>query len=294
VYLRAKLAGTLIIKWNLPVGIHLTILIINGLQTHMSTTQSQSQMESWVGGVQLAGLMVEYTLKLTVVDKNNKYEYSDECKVLINVRNTDSTPTPTLQETPTLQKTSMPTDMVPEVNEPPLLHESPKMSPIVSNEVVAGARLRSGPGDTFNIVRSVSAGTPLSIKGRNEENTWYMLDDGTWISASLVDGIPKPNDIPIVQEAKAIPDIAPIVSKEVTDGAILRDGPGSTFNRVGSLLAGTSLSITGRNEANTWYRLAGGYWIFASLVEGTPSPDDISIVEAAVDGFNFGSNGVTM
>lgn len=155
--------------------------------------------------------------------------------------------------------------------------------PIVSNGVTAGAYLRSGPGETFSIVASVSAGAPLIIIGRNKENTWYKLNDNTWISASLLDGIPKPNDIPIVQEVRAIPDIAPRVSKEVTEGAILRDSPEG--NRIGSLDAGTELSIMGRNEANTWYQLAGGnYWISARLVEGAPSPDDIPIVGAAVAG----------
>ena len=206
-----------------------------------------------------------YTLRLTVVDQDSQELPS--CLVDIEVDNTSPTP---VKDTG-VDNTS-PSDV------------KPNSSPIVSQEVTDGANLRDGPGSTFKLGGSVKVGSPLSITGRNEENTWYRLADGHWILASLVEG--APNDIPVVQDAEVKLN-GPIVSREVTGGANLRDGPESTFNVIGKLLAGTRLTITGRNEENTWYRLADGYWISVSLVEGAPG--DIAVVQATEVGLNSSS-----
>lgn len=53
--------------------------------------------------------------------------------------------------------------------------------------------------------------------------------------------------------------------------ANLRAGPGTTFDRVGSVTAGASLTIVGRNEAGDWFKLDSGAWIFAELVNNPPA-----------------------
>lgn len=58
------------------------------------------------------------------------------------------------------------------------------------------ANLRSGPGTGFAVVGSVAAGDELIVVGQNDDGSWLVLEDGAWIAAFLVDGLP--NDVPTV------------------------------------------------------------------------------------------------
>lgn len=77
------------------------------------------------------------------------------------------------------------------------------------------------------------------------------------------------------------PAQAPPVSAGPTanDVANVRSGPGTEHPTVGSVAAGQSLTIVGRNGAGDWYQLADGNWIAAFLVTGAPT--DLPVVEAA-------------
>jgi hypothetical protein len=70
---------------------------------------------------------------------------------------------------------------------------------------------------------------------------------------------------------------APPQAATVNDAANLRSGPGTDFPIVGSVAAGQSLTITGRNPAGDWYQLADGNWIAAFLVTGAPA--DVAVVD---------------
>jgi endonuclease YncB( thermonuclease family) len=52
--------------------------------------------------------------------------------------------------------------------------------------------------------------------------------------------------------------------------ANLRAGPGTSYARIGSVAAGATLAVTGRNGAGDWLQLADGTWIAAFLVDGAP------------------------
>jgi len=53
----------------------------------------------------------------------------------------------------------------------------------------------------------------------------------------------------------------------VTTNANLRAGPGTTYARVGGVKAGDAVQVLSCNTGCTWYKLDGGQWIAASLVE---------------------------
>lgn len=53
--------------------------------------------------------------------------------------------------------------------------------------VASNANLRAGPGATYARVGGVKAGDDVTVAGCNDGCTWYKLDSGSWISASLVD-----------------------------------------------------------------------------------------------------------
>lgn len=66
------------------------------------------------------------------------------------------------------------------------------------------ANLRVGPGTAFEVVARVSTGEVLAIVGRNEDGTWFLLDEGAWIAASLVHNAP-----PLAQLQVALPASTP-------------------------------------------------------------------------------------
>jgi micrococcal nuclease len=57
----------------------------------------------------------------------------------------------------------------------------------------------------------------------------------------------------------------------VSEEANLRAGPGTEYERVGSVAPGEKLELIARNPAGDWYQLASEAWIAAFLVEGAPA-----------------------
>lgn len=81
--------------------------------------------------------------------------------------------------------------------------------------VTRNANLRSGPGTTYAVAGSASAGDPVTIVETNAAGDWYKLDTGTWIAAFLVEldanapaaATPKPSVTATPLPAIAISDL---------------------------------------------------------------------------------------
>ncbi|MBX3051233.1 MAG: SH3 domain-containing protein [Caldilineaceae bacterium] len=155
------------------------------------------------------------------------------------------------------------------------------------------ANLRAAPNTTAAITGTAQPGDALSLVGKNAAGDWFKLASGSWIFAELVDN--APTDLPVVPETTTdtTGDTSPTTpaagEPASTDGttpataspatgtattsvdANLRSGPGTTFDLVGSITAGTALTIVGRNEAGDWLKLDSGSWIFGELVTGAPT-----------------------
>ena len=76
------------------------------------------------------------------------------------------------------------------------------------------------------------------------------------LAVSAVQALPKPQDVP--------------TTVTVTGGANLHAGPGTTFARVGSVVAGDSLQVVGCNADCTWFKTASGAWIAVELLADPP------------------------
>lgn len=50
--------------------------------------------------------------------------------------------------------------------------------------------LRAGPGTDFDVVGQIAAGDELTVVAQNADGSWLELEDGTWIAAFLVEGLP--------------------------------------------------------------------------------------------------------
>lgn len=79
------------------------------------------------------------------------------------------------------------------------------------------ANLRAGPGTNFAVVGSAQAGDALDIVGQNGDGTWFVLANGAWIAAFLVNN--APTGLPVVEPA-ATPAPTPTASGVLTPTAI--------------------------------------------------------------------------
>ena len=101
------------------------------------------------------------------------------------------TPAPTLAPTPVPVPTATPTATL-TVTEP--VTETGALSPTVNVD----ANLRSGPGTGFAVSGGTVTGQVINIIGQNSTGEWYLLDNGGWVAAFLVDNAPA--DVPIVPD----------------------------------------------------------------------------------------------
>jgi hypothetical protein len=76
---------------------------------------------------------------------------------------------------------------------------APPPAPATTN---TDANLRGGPGTDFPVLRGAPTGSTLNIVGRSAAGDWFVLDDGSWVFAQLVDN--PPANLPVV-EAPAAP-----------------------------------------------------------------------------------------
>lgn len=196
------------------------------------------------------------------------------------------------------------------------VHALPTMQDTAVIVTVAdGANLRAGPGIPFARVGSAAAGADLQVVGCSADCTWYKTADGSWIAAELLidppttlpridavaqataasapgaDALRLPTPTPSVRSTTSLtltqsntPTLQTVVDAGAVDttpianaNANLRSGPGTNFERMGSVQAGEALDVIGRTADGEWLQLAGDVWIAAFLVENLGV--DISLVE---------------
>jgi cytoskeletal protein RodZ len=66
-----------------------------------------------------------------------------------------------------------------------------------SPTVNTGANLRGGPSTDYPILGGLATGQEIAITGRSADSTWYVLSDGSWVFAQLVNN--PPVDMPVVE-----------------------------------------------------------------------------------------------
>ena len=159
--------------------------------------------------------------------------------------------------------------------------------------------MRSGPGTSYSKVGSIPASATLTITG--SENGWYKTSyNGVsgYVSADYVTvtetnstnttaSTPAASGTPAETKPETSTGSTSGTGKLNTDGSSLnmRSGPGTSYNKVASIPASATLTITG--SENGWYKTAykgvsgyvsGDYVIFTAAVdapeETTPSNND--------------------
>lgn len=69
---------------------------------------------------------------------------------------------------------------------------TPAGSPTVAitGTVAITANLRLGPDTTFDVAGTINAGQTATVVARNADGTWYLLNNGLWLAALLVENVP--------------------------------------------------------------------------------------------------------
>jgi hypothetical protein len=120
-----------------------------------------------------------------------------------------STPTITLTLSPTASLTPTVRVVRPTPTPTRRVRATPSPTPTPTPfeaTVNRNANLRGGPGTNYPVVGSARANDIVFISGRNQDGTWYALEDGAWIAAFLV--VEVPENLPEV-EAPPVPTAVP-------------------------------------------------------------------------------------
>jgi len=160
--------------------------------------------------------------------------------------------------------------------------------------VISETDLRAGPDASHVSVGHMGIGDAAMVRACNQGCTWYLLDSGAWIPATVL--LSPPPDLPIrsyvadslAKESHSV-DSEPVVlvlptvtptplplptvpwsGATASEYAILRQGPGTTYEQVGLTLPGDPLPIVAQNVTGDWYQLDDGAWVAAFLVANRP------------------------
>ena len=128
--------------------------------------------------------------------------------------------------------------------------------------------IRTGPGTQYNAVDRYSSGTKVKIYEQQTTGSlrWGRIGNGRWICLAYVDMDGNSNS----NWSNGSDSSSDKVTGRVTGAGTLnvRSGPGTSYDRVGSLGNGTQVTIYERTTkgGTQWGRIANGRWICMSYV----------------------------
>ena len=168
--------------------------------------------------------------------------------------------------------------------------------------------VRAGPGSQFNRIGLAPAGTTLDVVGRNQGNTWLQVpfpdaNGRGWISAQFATvtgdlnliGVVGAPALPLTTQPTPpaptppptpTPPPAPAKPTATTNDVLnVRSGPGTQFDRIGRVPAGTAFEIVGRSQDNAWLHIPfpdvnGRGWISAQFADVSGNLSAIKVVGA--------------
>ena len=160
------------------------------------------------------------------------------------------------------------------------LQPTPTAAPLlISGTLTIKVNVRSGPGIGFDSLGQLEAGEKVQITVHDPSGAWYQILYPTapqgrgWVTAQYV----------TVAAGTAIPlEATPTPSGPVGQVILLlnvRSGPGTSFNTLGMLEPGVSVSLTGKNTTASWFQVVypagpGGHgWVNAEYVQTEDAAD---------------------
>jgi len=144
--------------------------------------------------------------------------------------------------------------------------------------------VRSGPGTGYDSLGLLNAGQTVLVISKDAQSTWYQIlyssapQGRAWVIAQYVQlaaGVVVPVD--------STPTPAGPTGR-VTLRINVRSGPGMTFNSLGTLEAGATVALTGRNSTASWYQIDysagpdGHGWVTVQYVQ-TDATADLPVLD---------------
>ncbi|HRQ23758.1 MAG TPA: SH3 domain-containing protein [Anaerolineales bacterium] len=174
-----------------------------------------------------------------------------------------------------LHRTAPPTDPDP-TPEPP-----PPPPPKWHRVTTASLRVREGPGTNFAQVGSVILNEVVEEIGANLNRTWIQIRkaDGSltgWCSADFLQETTPPTPLP---GPDPTPEPPPPQWYRVTTASLrVREGPGTNYSQIGSLVANEVVEEVGANADRSWLQIrkADGSltgWSSLEFLQPTDPPD---------------------
>ncbi|NTV62895.1 MAG: SH3 domain-containing protein [Oscillochloris sp.] len=148
----------------------------------------------------------------------------------------------------------------------------PPPPPKIGVVVEEGVNLRDGPGTNYVSMARMSAGQELTLV--EQFQSWFLVEYGDqygWVTSdflNIVDGVVQ--RVPVSQ---TVPDPNPPLVGTVLENAVnIRKGPSSSYERVGSINAGTEVALLAKHKDWVKIQLSDGTkaWIFSDLMKASP------------------------
>jgi uncharacterized protein YgiM (DUF1202 family) len=144
---------------------------------------------------------------------------------------------------------------------------------------VSFLNLRSGPGDQYSILAKLRGGRSYALLGKNGNAAWFYIDTQYgrgWVNAHNVLTQDYFGDVPVVDIASN--EYAATV---ITGAAAIRQGPGTTFTRIGVAPARAEVTIVGKSPDNEWWlvrynKIQG--WMSKAVLRAPAEADAVPVV----------------
>lgn len=115
-----------------------------------------------------------------------------------------------------------------------------------------------------------SKGNMLAVVYGNAEVVLWSLDGSGAPATDTTGSTASPTEAPTTASGTNTTNSASTCTVAALNGANLRSGPGTTFDRAGALAAGTSQSVVGQANSSdgfVWWKLDSGSWVRSDLVQ---------------------------
>ena len=193
----------------------------------------------------------------------------------------ESTALPAATFSPSPSPTSIPSKTLTVTPLPLTMTATPLL---INGTLTIKVNVRKGPGSTYDSLGQLEAGGNVQVIARDVTGSWYQIiypaapEGSGWVSAQYVK-IPTGTQVPL----QPTPTPAGLIGR-VIERLNVRSGPGTTFNSIGILEPGVSISLTGKNRTASWLQIAypdgpGGFgWVTAQYIQ-TDSAGDLPVLD---------------
>ena len=118
----------------------------------------------------------------------------------------------------------------------------------------SAVNVRSGPSTSYSKIGTVTKNTRLTLVGKFSGGTWYKFVYGSgygYISGSYLSNFSQTGSVDANMTAYA--------GTAVTTTTLnVRSGPGTSYNKIGSVNSGAKVTLVGKFSSSNWYKITYG------------------------------------